>query len=266
MFPRDAPDSVHREVPRLCTFSRCRREVRAGYPDGCGECCGGATARSGARARLPASFSCRVSRGDSAPGLSFRRPPRPRPRLPGVHLGDRLLGCRRSTAAALGPIGLPLGRPPCASTSSSDGSSPPSGTTSSPCRRHVLEDLDRDRVAADPLDRLGQVDLPPVDADLLLLPELVDDVRRGDRAEETAARAGLDVEAKHGRAELLRDLLGLVGVARLVAGTLLLALLELREERRRRGLRKPPRLRGSSACTPRATFTTSPRRPTCSTS
>ena len=60
------------------------------------------------------------------------------------------------------------------------------------------------RVAADPLDRLHR-ELAPVDADLLLLPELVGDVRRGDRAEQRAGRAGVHVEAKLGRLEAVGD-------------------------------------------------------------
>ena len=64
----------------------------------------------------------------------------------------------------------------------------------------VGEDLERNRVAADPLDRV-HLELAAVDADLLLLPEPVGDVRRCDRAEERAGRAGVDVEAKLGRLE-----------------------------------------------------------------
>ena len=66
---------------------------------------------------------------------------------------------------------------------------------------HVGKELDRDLVAADPLDRLGQVELAPVDADLLRLPELLGDVGRGDRAEERAGLARGDVEAQLGALE-----------------------------------------------------------------
>ena len=53
---------------------------------------------------------------------------------------------------------------------------------------HVLEELDRDRVAADALDRVDR-DLAPVDANLPRAPDLVGDVGRRDRAEERARRA-----------------------------------------------------------------------------
>ena len=59
----------------------------------------------------------------------------------------------------------------------------------------VAEELDRDLVAADPLDRLGQVELAPVDPHLLRLPDALGDVGRGDRAEERAGLAGRGVEA-----------------------------------------------------------------------
>ena len=152
-------------------------------------------------------------------------------------------------------VGLPAQRPPrprassaaftaasIASSSSSGGSSPPSGTTSVlHLRGHVGEDLDRDRVAADALDRIGEVDLPPVDADLELLPDLVGDVGRGHRAEEDSLRAGVHVEAKLGLAQLLGDLLRVLEALRLVARALRLALLELGHAGRRRLLGEPPR-------------------------
>ena len=61
---------------------------------------------------------------------------------------------------------------------------------------HVREELDRHLVAADPLDRLRQLDLAPVDAHAPLGPELVRDVGRRHGAEEGARRAGRDVEAE----------------------------------------------------------------------
>ena len=100
----------------------------------------------------------------------------------------------------------------------------------------VLEDVDRDLVAADPFDRLRQVDLPPIDADLLRAPELVGDVRGGDRSEQGAGRTRLDVEAKLGILEHGRDLARLVDRARLVAGTLLVAPFHLGNARGRRCL------------------------------
>src|SRR5581483_7139863 len=104
----------------------------------------------------------------------------------------------------------------------------------------VLEDVDRDLVAADPLDRVA-VDLAPVDADLLRLPELVDDVGRRDRAEQAAGRAGLDLEAEHDLPERLGDRLGVLERLRLVAGALGVALLQLRDAGGGRLLGEPPR-------------------------
>src|SRR5579862_401502 len=86
-------------------------------------------------------------------------------------------------------------------------------------RRHVLEDVDRDGVTADPLDR-RHLELAPVNSDLLLLPEAVGDVRRRDRAEERAGGPGVDVESKLDRLEPLRDPARLVDRLRLVARTL----------------------------------------------
>ncbi len=79
----------------------------------------------------------------------------------------------------------------------------------------ALEDVDRDRVAADPLD-VVDADLAAVDADLADPPDLVGDVGRRDRAEQRSGRAGLDVEAEHELAERRRDLGSLLGAARLV--------------------------------------------------
>src|SRR5207302_6389484 len=92
----------------------------------------------------------------------------------------------------------------------------------------VLEEYDRDPVAADPLDRIG-LDLAPVDADLLGAPEFVRDVGRRDRAEEGAGRARLDLEPQHRLRKRLRDLARLLGGLRLVARALGLALLQLRD-------------------------------------
>src|SRR4029077_2089248 len=101
-------------------------------------------------------------------------------------------------------------------------------------------ELDRDVVAADPLDRVD-LDLAPVDADLLRAPELVRDVRRRYRAEERARGPGLHLEAEHRRREHARDLAGLVGRPRLVPRALLLALPKLGDLRRSRGLGEPAR-------------------------
>ena len=83
--------------------------------------------------------------------------------------------------------------------------------------RHLREELDRNLVAADPLQRLVEVDLPAVDPDLELVPDRVREVRLRDRPEEDARLAGLDVEAELRLAEPLRDLLRLLEALRLVA-------------------------------------------------
>src|SRR5207253_8597637 len=57
----------------------------------------------------------------------------------------------------------------------------------------VGEEIDGDVVAADPLDRLVELDLPAVDADLARAPDLGGDVRRRDRAEERAGGTGLEL-------------------------------------------------------------------------
>ena len=102
----------------------------------------------------------------------------------------------------------------------------------------VGEHLERHGVPADPLDRV-HLELAAVDAELLLLPEPVGDVRRGDRAEERSRRAGVHVEAKLDALDALRDRLCLVGRLRLVPRTLGVALLELLDEPGRRDLREP---------------------------
>ena len=122
-------------------------------------------------------------------------------------------------------------------------------------RRHLrldlLEDPHRHRVAADALDRLRELDLPAVDAHLVLLPELVRDVRGGHRAEERAGRAGLHLEAQLRLLEHLLDLARLVGRRRLVARAVRLALLELAQPRRRRLLGQPPRQQEVPGVAPR---------------
>ena len=95
---------------------------------------------------------------------------------------------------------------------------------------------------ADALDRLVQVDLAPVDSDLLRRPDLVGDVGRRHRAEEAPARAGAALEAQLDPVQLGRDLLGLLVRAGLVPGALLLALRVLGEERGRGRLREFARL------------------------
>ena len=109
-------------------------------------------------------------------------------RLGGLHRGELLLG--RQLAALGHDHQLDLGR-------------------------DALEDVDRHRVAADPLD-VVDADLAAVDADLADPPDLVGDVGRRDRAEQRSGRAGLDVEPEHELAERVRDLRGLLGAARLV--------------------------------------------------
>jgi hypothetical protein len=144
----------------------------------------------------------------------------------GFSLGMGLLGgCRLRGLGRLGGLELLLGRQLAAL---GDDQQPQLGGD-------VAEDLDRDRVAADALDR-ADAELAPVDPDLQLVPELVGDVRRGDRAEQRAGRAGVDVEAKLGLVQPRRDRLGLVRRLRLVPCALLVPLLELADEPGRRQL------------------------------
>src|SRR5213592_1193395 len=103
-------------------------------------------------------------------------------------------------------------------------------------RRHIGEELDRNFVASDPLDRLGEVELTPVDPDPLALPDPVGDVRRRHRAEEGAGLTGLDVEAELGALELLHELLRLLEALRLVLGAARGELLELHHPARCGGL------------------------------
>ena len=126
-------------------------------------------------ARAPSSSSSAISTSSSSAaglrlGRGLARPPRrpPSPRAP-------------PRAAARRPRGRPA-------------SSPRPSTSS--------KSVDRDRVAADPLDRVVEPDLAPVDADLARAPDLVGDVRRRDRAEERAGRAGL---APRSAARVLRE-------------------------------------------------------------
>ena len=191
--------------------------------------------RRGARVRRCRGDSKRSRRsvpgvavGRSAAGLrprrgsaSARRPARPRPRR---HLAAAASGSPRRRLVGLGRRPRP---PPRRASAASAPPRPRRPPPPRPPRRppqlllgrqlaalgddqqaqlggHVGEDLDRHRVAADALDRL-HVELAAVDADLLVLPEPVGDVRRGDRAEERAGRAGVDVEAQLRRLEPLRD-------------------------------------------------------------
>ena len=101
--------------------------------------------------------------------------------------------------------------------------------------RDALEQVDRHRVAADPLD-VVDADLAAVDADLADAPDLVGDVGRRDRAEERAGRAGLDVEPQDELAERLGDLVGLFGAARLVHRLLGVDALDLLDPSLRRDL------------------------------
>src|SRR5437762_1154353 len=78
----------------------------------------------------------------------------------------------------------------------------------------------------------------PVDANLLLLPELIGDVCRGDRAEERTGRPRIRVEAKLELLKPLGDRARLVDRLRLVARALGVAPLELAHEPGCRGLGK----------------------------
>ena len=194
-----------------------------------------------ARPRAPAA-RLRSASASARLGLGFGLGRRPRARRPA--------SSSASTSSSVGsPARSPRRRVSCsprssasiAASSSSLGSSPPSGHDVRLHRRvHVLEELDRDVVAADPLDRVD-LDLAPVDADLLRAPELVGDVRRRHRAEERARRPGLHLEAEHRLREHSGDLVRLVDRPRLVPRALLLALAELRDLRGRRGLGEPAR-------------------------
>ena len=101
--------------------------------------------------------------------------------------------------------------------------------------RHVGEELDRDGVAADTLDRLER-ELAAVDPDLFLLPETVGDVRRRDRAEQRSRRPRIRVEAQLELREPVGDRARLVDGLRLVPRALRVAPLELAHQAGRRRL------------------------------
>ena len=158
--------SLHRPV-ESAVESRTRARRRLGSAAG--------SASTAASARLCGLVS------------ALARSPRPRPRRPrprrlaaalGCRLGLRFLGRSAAPRRRLGS-GSSLGRQLAALGNDQrrtvDG--------------HVGEELDGDLVAADPLDRVGQVDLAAVDADPCAFPELVGDVGRGHRAEERPGRA-----------------------------------------------------------------------------
>src|SRR6478609_276628 len=104
----------------------------------------------------------------------------------------------------------------------------------------VLEELDRNLVAADPLDRVAP-DLAPVDAHLVLLPQLVRDVGCRDGAEERAGRSRLHVEAKLHLAEPLGDRLCVFEGLCLVLGAPILDLAHFRDPCRSRLVGKTAR-------------------------
>src|SRR5579862_5748556 len=195
----------------------------------------GVTPRRALRRRRPATPA-------RAPPLP--RPSRPRPfRLP--PLRPRLL--RRGSPRARRSAPLPP-RPPALRARPPPSPRAPPRRELAALRDHlglhldpdVREDVDRDRVAADPLDRIG-LDLAPVDPDLLRAPQLVDDVRRRDGAEERAGRARLDLEAEHGLRERLGDRLRLLEGLRLVPRALLVPLVQLGDTPGGRLLGEPPR-------------------------
>ena len=192
--------------------------------------------------------------GPRSPGRSRprprRRPPRSRPALAlggasasaasssasAASASSAIAACAAASAAwsrrRLRPRRLRLGALGASSSasSSSGGSSSPSGaTTSFSSTVDVGEEVDLDGVAADPLDRL-HLELAPVDADLLLVPEPVGDVGRGHRAEERRRSGRRCVEAQLERLDPAGDRARLVDRLRLVAGPLGVALLELADE------------------------------------
>ena len=195
--------------------------------------------------------------------------------LLGDHLGDRGLCLRVLSRCCRDGLGLRRGRLGLCSLDRSElllGRQ--LATLGNDERLHlhvyVLEELDRDAEAADPLERVAG-DLAPVDADLPCSPDLVGDVGRRDRAEERARRAGLHLEPQHGLAEELGDLLSLVRAPRLVLRACGVDLLQLRHARRRGVLRQlagkqvVPRVAASDVddVPPQASFSTSLRRMTC---
>ena len=190
-----------REVPSRLSTARCGEPCRAIAPQAL------VPGRSSAQSR-PTSAARPARRSAALVGS---------PRLVGTRRDRRgstldVLGSRRPRAAASAASAASI-----AASSSSGGSSPPSGTTSvftsatTPSKTSIGIG-----VAADPLDRVD-ADLAPVDPHLARPPDLVGDVGRRHRAEEGARGAGLDLEAKHGLAEQLGDLAGLLGGAGLVS-------------------------------------------------
>jgi hypothetical protein len=85
-----------------------------------------------------------------------------------------------------------------------------------------------------------QVDLPPVDANLPRAPDFVGHVRRRHRAEQTAGRPGRLLEPQHRLGQRLGDRLRLFDGPSLLAGTDLVALLDLGHLGRRGALREAP--------------------------
>ena len=195
--------STERSPRPVDTVFRSRAGSSCGRPDGCGECCGGARFERSAEGSAGSASASRLLPGlggGLSASLGFGGLLGLVLGFLGLLLGDRLLGCRRGLglAAPAACLGLPLRPPP------SPRPLPRAAARRLRGRPSIFtsaltsgKELDRDLVAADALDRLRQVDLPPVDADLPRAPDLVGDVRRGHRAEERALRAGVHLEAKH---------------------------------------------------------------------
>ena len=179
---------------------RAPRRARRAAPSSAG----GSSGRGSRRApRLLASACGSSGRGSSAGCLAGLR----------VGLGLALGGClglaaSSSASRRLELLGAPRPRPPRArprraprpprrrsrprTAARRPRGRPAFGTSTLTSSKIVIGTV----CAPDALDRLGQLDLAPVDADLRRAPDLVRDVGRRDRAEQPPARAGAALEAQ----------------------------------------------------------------------
>ena len=172
MFVQVCTGGAERLFPGSATRTcKVRRKFVPLVQQACGERCGETYS---ARRRRSLGLSPRARR--AAPALLSATGSGPR--RAGSALGSRLLIRCRLGCGFLGRCGCLLGdrlglRAPPRAEARRPRARPASGPG-----RHVGEELDRDLVAADPLDRLVEVDLAAVDADLAPSPDLVRDVRR----------------------------------------------------------------------------------------
>ena len=141
--------------------------------------------------------SGRIGGGSCELRRPLRRPRSVSPSVSTSAIADSASACSTS-ASSTAAAAASASAASSAASSSSGGSSPPSGTTSVfTSTWHVLEELDRHRVAPDPLQRVGR-DLAPVDTHLPRAPDLVGDVGGRDRAEQRA-RSGRPSPRSAGR-------------------------------------------------------------------